>query len=249
MQTGAQDFEWMHQRQDGEQFPAKVIATPVTLNGKPALLSVVHDLTEQKRAEQRIHDYAVILEFQKQELEQANRELCDLATTDGLTGLKNHRAFQERLAAEYETAERHQTPLSLLLLDVDHFKQFNDTFGHPAGDAVLKQVARLLERTMRDCDLVARYGGEEFVVILPQTDQAGALRAAERCRLAVSGSDWSLRPVTASFGAATLSLNCGGSDALIAAADRALYAAKANGRNQVLHAGSFCRSRSACEAE
>ncbi len=242
-QTGAQDFEWLHQRQNGEPFPAKVIATPVTLNGEPALLSVIHDLTEQKRAEQRIHDYAVILEFQKQELEQANRELCNLATTDGLTGLKNHRAFQERLLSECETALRHETPLSLLLLDVDHFKQFNDTFGHPAGDAVLKQVARRLERTTRDCDFVARYGGEEFVVVLPQTDQAGALRAAERCRRAIENADWPLRPVTASIGITTLSLSCVGSDALIAAADRALYAAKSSGRNQVLHSGALCTVR------
>ncbi len=247
--NGVHRFEWVHKRLDEEEFPTEIILTPVVLNGEPALLSVWHDLTEQKRAEQRIHDYAVILEFQKQELEQANRELCDLATTDGLTGLKNHRAFQERLLGECETAQRHQTPLSLLLLDVDRFKQFNDTFGHPAGDAVLKQVARRLERTMRDCDFVARYGGEEFVVVLPQTDQAGALRAAERCRLAIENADWSLRPVTASFGVATLSLDCAGPDALIAAADRALYAAKSNGRNQVMHTGSFCLRFSACEAE
>ncbi len=242
VQTGAQDFEWIHERLDGDQFPAKVIATPVTLNGKPAMLSVIHDLTDQKRAEQRIHDYAVILEFQKRELEQANRDLCDLATTDGLTGLKNHRAFQERLLADCEIAERHQSPLSLMLLDVDHFKQYNDTFGHPAGDAVLKQVAKLLEQTMRDCDFAARYGGEEFVVVLPQTDQAGALRAAERCRVAIENAHWKCRAVTASFGVATFSLSCAGTDALIAAADQALYAAKSKGRNQVMHSRSFCLS-------
>jgi len=241
--NGTHRFEWVHKRMDGEEFPAEIILTPVTLDEKPAMLAVWHDLTERKRAEQRIHDYAVILEFQKRELEQANRELCDLATTDGLTGLKNHRAFQERLRGDCETAERHQTPLSLLLLDVDHFKQFNDAFGHPAGDAVLKQVARLLEHTMRDCDFVARYGGEEFVVILPQTDQAGALRAAERCRIAIENAAWDCRPVTANFGAATLSLDCTGSDALIAAADQALYAAKFHGRNLVMHPGSLCLAR------
>lgn len=236
--NGVHRAEWMHTRMDGEEFPTEVILTPVTLGEKPAMLSVWHDLTERKRAEQRIHDYAVILEFQKRELEQANRELCNLATTDGLTGLKNHRAFQERLLTECETAERHQAPLSLLLLDVDHFKQFNDTFGHPAGDAVLKQVAHLLEGTMRDCDFVARYGGEEFVIVLPQTDQAGALRAAERCRVVIETAQWDCRAVTASFGVATLSLDCAGGDALIAAADRALYAAKFNGRNQVRHSYS-----------
>lgn len=237
-QSGIQNFEWTHQRLNGELFPAKVIANPVTLDGAPALLAVIHDLTESKQAEQRIHEYAVLLEQQKQELEQANRELSSLAITDGLTGLKNHRAFQERLQSECETALRHQTPLSLVLLDVDHFKQFNDKFGHPAGDAVLKQVARLLEQTLRDCDFAARYGGEEFVVILPQTDQPGALGAAERIREAIEAADWDCRLVTASLGVAVLSVSCADSAELIASADRALYAAKMHGRNQVRHEAS-----------
>ena len=234
---GSHRFEWVHKRFDGTEFPTEIVLTPVTLSGEQAMLAVWHDLTERKEAEQRIRDYAVILEFQKQELEQANRELCDLATTDGLTGLKNHRAFQERLAAECETARRHRTPLSLLLLDVDHFKQYNDTFGHPAGDAVLKQVARLLKETLRDCDFAARYGGEEFVVILPQTSQASAVKAAERCRVLLESAAWDCRAVTASFGVAALSLDNPDGDSLIAAADQALYAAKYNGRNQVISAG------------
>ncbi len=234
---GSHRFEWTHTRFDGTDFPTEIVLTPVTLGGEPAMLAVWHDLTERKEAEQRIRDYAVILEFQKRELEQVNRELCDLATTDGLTGLKNHRAFQERLAAECETARRHHLPLSLLLLDVDHFKQYNDTFGHPAGDAVLKQVARLLKQTTRDCDFAARYGGEEFVVILPQTSQANAVKAAERCRVSIEAAAWDCRTVTASFGVATLSLDNPDSDSLIAAADQALYAAKYNGRNQVMSTG------------
>ncbi len=238
--NGSHQFEWIHTRLDGEEFPTQIILTPVTLDGSPAMLSVWHDLTERKRVEQQIRDYAVILEFQKQELEQANRELCDLATTDGLTGLKNHRAFQERLQSDIESAERHRTPLSLILLDVDHFKQFNDTFGHPAGDAVLRQVAHTLEQTTRDCDFVARYGGEEFIVVLPQTDADGAVRAAERCRLALEAAEWSFRPVTASFGVSTLSITCADGAALVDAADRALYAAKFHGRNRVMDAGTLC---------
>lgn len=234
---GSYRFEWVHTRFDGTDFPTEIVLTPVTLGGEPIMLAVWHDLTERKKAEQRIRDYAVILEFQKRELEQVNRELCSLATTDGLTGLKNHRAFQERLATECETARRHRTPLSLLLLDVDHFKQYNDTFGHPAGDAVLKQVARLLTQTTRDCDFAARYGGEEFVVILPQTSQANAVKAAERCRVFIEAAAWACRAVTASFGVATLSLDNPDGDSLIAAADQALYAAKYNGRNQVMSAG------------
>ena len=244
---GVHRFEWTHKRMDGEEFPTEVTLTPVIISESPALLLVWRDLTERKQAEQRIQDYAVILEQQKRELEHANRELSSLATTDGLTGLKNHRAFQERLQAECETALRHQTALSLVLLDVDHFKQFNDKFGHPAGDAVLKQVARLLEHTLRDCDFAARYGGEEFVVIFPQTDQAGALEAAERIREAIEAAAWDCRQVTASFGVAALSVSCADSAGLIEAADRALYAAKLHGRNQVRHESplcepSFCRS-------
>jgi diguanylate cyclase (GGDEF)-like protein/PAS domain S-box-containing protein len=234
---GSHRFDWTHIRCDGTKFPTEIILTPVTLGGQPALLAVWHDLTERKEAEQRIRDYAVILEFQKRELEQVNRELCDLATTDGLTGLKNHRAFQEHLASECGTALRRRTPLSLLLLDVDHFKQYNDAYGHPAGDAVLKQVARLLTQTTRPGDFVARYGGEEFVVILPQTSQANAMQAAERCRASVEAAAWSCRAVTLSVGVATLSLDNPDSDSLIAAADQALYAAKYNGRNQVVSAG------------
>ncbi len=238
--NGTHRFEWVHTRLDGADFPAEVVLTPVTLGGQRALLSVWHDLTERKEAEQRIRDYAVILEFQKRELEQVNRELSDLAATDGLTGLKNRRAFQERLGAECETARRHGTPLSLLLLDVDHFKQYNDAYGHPAGDAVLKQVADLLRQTTRDCDYAARYGGEEFVVILPQTSQANAIKAAERCRVFVEAAAWDCHAVTASFGVATLSLDNPDGESLVAAADRALYAAKYNGRNQVISAGRLC---------
>ena len=237
--NGLHRFEWTHMRLDGTEFPAEITLTPVMLHGEPALLAVWHDLTERKEAEQRIRDYSVILEFQKQELELANSRLQDLATTDGLTGLKNHRAFQEQLAAECKAAQRHGTPLALLLLDVDHFKQYNDLFGHPAGDAVLKQVAQLLSQTTRDCDFAARYGGEEFVVILPQTDLAGAAQAAERCRTLIESAGWNCRPVTASFGVAALSLGCSDPEALIEAADRALYAAKFSGRNQVLAAGSL----------
>ena len=115
-------------------------------------------------------------------LHAVNRKLQTLATEDGLTGLKNHRAFQERLALEYAHAPRYDVPLSICLLDVDKFKQYNDTFGHPAGDVVLKQVADVISRNIRETDFIARYGGEEFVLILPHTDTDGAYTVAERCR-------------------------------------------------------------------
>lgn len=161
------------------------------------------------------------------------QQLEVLATLDGLTGLKNHRAFQERLAAEISLCHRHGVSLSLALLDVDCFKQYNDTYGHPAGDDVLKQVAEILQKTVRPADMVARYGGEEFVVVLPHTDTAGAVCVAERCRAAIAEAHWPCRAVTASFGVATWTPYLSSGTALVGAADQALYMAKHAGRNCV----------------
>ncbi len=211
-------------------------------DGRPwQVLGNAQDITERKHAEEQIKDHAVILEFQKMELEKANDELEALATTDGLTGLKNHRAFQERLAEEVSRASRYGLPLSLILLDVDSFKRYNDTHGHPAGDVVLKAVAQVLQDCARDTDLVARYGGEEFVIVLPQTEADGAVAFAERLRTAVESYPWLLQSVTASFGAASLHLGEEASADLIARADRALYRSKAEGRNCVTHGtGGAC---------
>lgn len=242
---GFHRFEWVHRRVDGEEIPVEVTLTPVTLNERPVMLVVWHDLTERKRAEQYTRDYAVVLEFQKNELEKANAELERLAATDGLTGLKNNRAFQERLAEEFRRASRYHQPLSLLLLDVDNFKQFNDSFGHPAGDAVLQQVAEVLRQTARETDLAARYGGEEFVVVLPQTDGDGALVIAERLRAAVAAAPWDLRAVTVSVGVATVSLDTPDPETLIVCADDALYRSKAAGRDRVTHHRQLTASRTA----
>lgn len=202
-------------------------------DGTPSqILGTAQDVTDRKATEQRFQDYAVVLEFQKQELEKANRQLETLATLDGLTGIKNHRAFQEKLEEEVARSVRYGTPISLLMLDVDHFKQYNDAFGHPVGDEVLKEVARLMGENSRDTDVVARYGGEEFAVLLPQTDGAGAAIIAERIRRAVECASWPGLAVTASLGVAVLTPDTNGGD-LIAAADRALYQSKASGRNRV----------------
>ncbi|MCW3058890.1 MAG: response regulator/GGDEF domain protein [Capsulimonas sp.] len=171
------------------------------------------------------------------ELAEKNERLMSLATTDGMTGLSNHRDFQERLRVELSEAQRHGTPLSLLLLDVDHFKLYNDTFGHPAGDHVLRTLATLLRDAIRDGDLAARYGGEEFAVLLPNAGSDQARATAERIRAAVSAFDFPNRKITVSIGITDISIAGTDPEDLIESADTALYAAKHTGRNRWAIAG------------
>jgi diguanylate cyclase (GGDEF)-like protein len=144
-----------------------------------------------------------IAHYQK-ELESANAALKDLSVRGDLTQVRNRRAFRERLDADYRLAMRHKQPLSLALIDVDHFKEFNDTYGHAVGDRVLRDVARILVETSRSTDCVARYGGEEFIVLLPNTDAAGARIISDRFRNAIE--DWKVKHdgATVSVGVATL---------------------------------------------
>jgi len=180
------------------------------------------DITARKKYEEELHE--------------AKGKLEELASRDGLTGLKNRRAFNDRLEVEFERSRRYGNPLSIVLLDVDKFKHYNDTYGHPAGDLVLKTVAHLLEASIRDSDFVARYGGEEFVLILPHTPADAAMRVAERCRSRIEGHPWPDRAVTASFGIATLQAGVNlNRDELVKASDEALYASKESGRNRVTH--------------
>jgi diguanylate cyclase (GGDEF)-like protein len=150
--------------------------------------------------------------------------------------MKNHRAFQEQLGVELERALRHGRPLSLLLMDIDRFKSYNDTYGHPSGDKVLKVMSGLLKENARSTDIPVRFGGEEFAVILTETDMMGSVVLGERLRQSIAGADGLQRPVTASIGIATLTPGMQGVAELIAQADRALCAAKGEGRNRVSHA-------------
>ncbi|MBN1207516.1 MAG: diguanylate cyclase [Myxococcaceae bacterium] len=164
-------------------------------------------------------------------------ELQKLSVMDGLTLLHNHRYFQERLREEFRVAQRYDDALSLILVDLDHFKEINDRYGHPAGDDVLRQVARLLLQTMRETDIVARYGGEEFAVLLPRTPLPGAITVAERIWKELGtlpvGPDGSLR-VTASLGVSGFPHRSVLSpEQLLLTADEALYRAKREGRNRI----------------
>jgi diguanylate cyclase (GGDEF)-like protein/PAS domain S-box-containing protein len=174
-------------------------------------------------------------------------KLAALATEDGLTGLANRRRFDEQLQEEWNRAARDGTYLSLLMIDLDRFKTFNDKYGHPAGDECLRSVARILAtQAQRTSDLAARYGGEEFVILLPNTDAAGCTRIGERIRRAIrkAGMPHALnlpsRVVTASLGGAVCqpaAQRSADEASLIEAADRALYAAKNAGRNRLVMSG------------
>ena len=163
-------------------------------------------------------------------------EIERLAVTDGLTGLFNHRHFQERLAHEFNRLGRFSAPVSLLLIDIDYFKKINDTYGHPVGDLVLKRVANIIRKTVRNIDIPARYGGEEFAVVLVGTDEKGAVNMGERLRKTVMDtkfeSDKNTFSVTVSIGISTYEGEATKKEELVDKADKALYQAKGNGRNR-----------------
>lgn len=177
-----------------------------------------------------------VLQEQKVALQEANTKLESLARIDSLTEIKNRRAFNEKLQEEWARSARYRTPLSMVLLDVDNFKSYNDSFGHPAGDEVLKKVASVLDAAVRGTDFLARYGGEEFVLLLPNTDADGAMILAERLRQKIADVPWKERPVTVSLGVGSTFGGPEPATDLTTVADGALYGSKAAGRNRVTHA-------------
>jgi two-component system chemotaxis family response regulator WspR len=185
--------------------------------------------------------FFAIREMQKQ-LEQSNAELKRLSSLDGLTGIANRRHFDETLEKEWRRCMRENAELSLILIDIDFFKPFNDTYGHQGGDDTLQKVAKVLAETAcRSSDLVARYGGEEFVVVLPSTDAKGVAALGEKLRAAVEKlaipheASQANTVVTISSGATTISPKDSVTiEEFIETADKALYQAKENGRNQII---------------
>ncbi len=197
------------------------------------------ELEARVRSMLRIKRLQDELDQKNRELEQANKRLRKLSITDGLTDLFNHRHIHELLHEEFERTRRSGEPLAVAMLDLDRFKLVNDTYGHPTGDVILYETARILRETAREIDMVGRYGGEEFVVILPGTDEEAAAQFAERVRQAVS--EYVFRDeahevrMTVSGGVASFpGADIDHPDVLIKRADEALYAAKEGGRNRIV---------------
>jgi len=191
------------------------------------------DITDSKQNERRLEDAQKKLRQQQDMLQESNSKLSELAALDSLTQLRNRRAFEERLEDETRRWKRHGIDVSLVLLDIDHFKSYNDTYGHPKGDEVLRTVGRVLRASLRAADFAARYGGEEFAIILPNTNRAGSLVVAEQLRRAIEAANWDDRAITASVGVATMSAEISTALELVDSADRALYRSKQAGRNKV----------------
>jgi diguanylate cyclase (GGDEF)-like protein/PAS domain S-box-containing protein len=239
--------ELFAQQKHGGELPVDIMLSPMIVDGQPFTLCVVRDITERRAAEDRLRK-------QTEELHKLHAELRELASHDGLTGLYNWRAFYEHAGQMLRTAHRRQEYTTLLMLDLDHFKQVNDRFGHAEGDRVLQAVASTLNATARENDIVSRHGGEEFVVAMTGLSEAEGLVAAERLRAAIAAIENMKTPITASIGVATLAPQTQKQEAsrvladLLDKADQALYAAKNNGRNQVCHFNHLASLTHPCQS-
>ncbi|WP_345984628.1 diguanylate cyclase [Sulfurimonas sp. HSL-1656] len=206
------------QRKDGSLFLAEVSGSPILIGETEQFLGVIRDVTEFRRMERAL-EYS--------------------ARHDALTGLYNRHVLEKQLQAEVSRAERYDHPLSLFMLDIDHFKKINDTYGHHVGDMALRKVSGMLRKTMRKSDVTARYGGEEFVIILPETAHDEAMKLAERLCSEIAGEPYMTGAersfsLTVSLGVASLSEHIDTADKLLEAADAAMYVAKKSGRNRVV---------------
>jgi len=244
-------------RDDRVQWIEEHVVIEAISPGKWHLVGVCIDATERKSVERRLElrneefealqgeleakneemeDLRLTVKAEREALAAANARLIELVNMDVLTGVKNYRSFRDQLQVDLAAATRYGTPLSLIVLDIDHFAQFNDENGHVTGDAALSEVGKILMETARECDCVARCGGEEFAVIVPHTDAKGAKALAERFRSAIETAPWRHRPLTVSLGVATTSIDCVDAPTLLARASAALVDAKSAGRNRVVAA-------------
>lgn len=221
--TDRVEYTFRGLRKDGTVVDIECHGSAMNVGSESLLVSVLMDITERTRTER--------------ELQCLHEALREQSTHDALTGLYNRRYLDDSLTREMIRSERAAAPISVILGDLDHFKKVNDTFGHLAGDEVLRAFGELIRRHARGSDICCRYGGEEFLLVLSGMSERSATDRAEQLRSAIAAAvvdyDGTTIPVTASFGVATFPRDARTADELIAAADTALYAAKAAGRNRV----------------
>lgn len=216
-------------KKDGTPFWNELSLSPIfNIDGTLThFVGIQMDITARVEAETALRESEKLLTA-------ANLRLTLLSTTDPLTGLKNRRAFDERLASEIAAVKRTQKPSSLVLVDIDHFKVINDRYGHPAGDQVLCEVARLLESSVRSIDLTARYGGEEFAIFLHETTASDAMIWARRLYMLFAKCNWQFGAVTVSMGITEITASLEKLSHIVNRADQALYRAKHEGRAKAL---------------
>jgi diguanylate cyclase (GGDEF)-like protein/PAS domain S-box-containing protein len=221
---------------NGEVIPVEVGLSPVETPSGLLVVCGITDLTARMRTQARMAEVTDLLE-------KKNEKLLQIVATDTLTGLKSRQAFFDHLDVQIEVSIRHARPLSILMLDIDHFKAYNDTFGHLAGDEILQQMGEVLMAVARRSDFVGRLGGEEFGIILPETGREGARVLAERFRAAIEACEWPRRGITMSVGAVTWAFDqpvprprAPDAAEILEGADQALYWSKKKGRNRVTHA-------------
>ena len=213
-------FEWMHQKLDGTPVPSEITLVRVdTGEGERVVVGYTRDLREQKNSAAKL-DY-----------------LKTLAFNDSLTGAYNRRYFNQVVSSEFSMYKQSDSPFAIVLYDLDHFKKVNDTYGHEAGDEILKEVTLTAQTALRASDLLARFGGEEFIILVRNLDQETLLKLTARLRDKIAHSIFSYRnhiiPVTISIGMAMKTPQTESLEELIRHADKALFRAKNNGRNRV----------------
>lgn len=221
---------------DGKRCVFSVNAAPITgEDGRNrGVLATFDDVTEIEEKNQQLRNMLSMLKNSRDEVAQQNEHLQFLAKHDPLTGCMNRRSFFERFEVEWDAAKRYGKSFACVMVDVDHFKKINDTYGHALGDVVLQKVAAVLQKNIRQSDLLCRYGGEEFCLLLPYSDPESATEAAERFRRRIAEHDFSGVHVTASMGVSSMTEDVENPQEMLNRADKCLYVAKRNGRNQVV---------------
>ncbi|MGY6274184.1 diguanylate cyclase [Methylomonas sp. MgM2] len=215
---GSLRFESIHKTKAGETYPTEIVANFFEYDGKEYNCALVRDITDRKQLEEQLKQRAHI---------------------DYLTGVSTRRYFMEQAELEINRSIRYDNPLSIMMLDADHFKRINDNHGHKTGDLVLKKLAETCRQSLREADMIGRMGGEEFAILLPETEQQAAIEAAERLRIAISAAKlpsdaWLPLQFTVSIGVSSLTSKGENIDVLLNLADKALYQAKKAGRNRVV---------------